>query len=542
MVLSGLPREIDALNGATSETSAPGQPWHPRHNPWLIAISVMLATFMEVLDTSVANVSLPHIAGNLSATTDESTWVLTSYLVANAIILPASGWLSNYFGRKRLLITCIVIFTIASALAGAAPTLGWLIFARALQGAGGGALQPLSQAILLESFAPAERGVAMAAFGMGVVVAPTIGPTLGGWITDNYSWRWIFYINLPIGLLAILMVRAFVEDPHYIKSAKARVRANIDYIGFGLMAVWLATLQVILDRGQEDDWFSAEWIRWTAAISALCMIGFILRELCTDHPIVDLRILKNRNFAVGLILMTVIGGILYSTIVQLPLFMQTLMGYSALLAGYALSPRGLGSILSMIVIGRITKLVDNRALMVSGFLLLAYSSFQFGEINLNIGMASVIWPNILNGIAVSFIFVPLTTVTMGTLHNEQMGNASGIFNLMRNLGGSIGISAVTTFVARGAQVHQAMMVGHLTPYDPVFQRDLGQIQQALTPQVGSFVAAQQAHGLIYHTLVQQASVWAFVDNFRWIALISLFCVPTVFLFKKVTHPVSTPAH
>jgi DHA2 family multidrug resistance protein len=527
---------------ATPETSEPGQPWHPRHSPWLIAVSVMLATFMEVLDTSVANVSLPHIAGNLSATTDESTWVLTSYLVANAIILPASGWLSNYFGRKRLLIACIAIFTIASAMAGAAPTLGWLIVARALQGAGGGALQPLSQAILLESFAPAERGVAMAAFGMGVVVAPTIGPTLGGWITDSYSWRWIFYINLPIGLLAILMVRAFVEDPHYIHSAKERARGNIDYIGFGLMAVWLATLQIILDKGQEDDWFSAKWICWAAAISALCMLAFIIRELRTDHPIVDLRILKNRNFAVGIGLMAIVGGILYSTIVQLPLFLQTLMGYSALLAGYALSPRGLGAILAMIVIGRVTKLVDNRALMVGGFVLLAYSSYLFGDINLDIGMASVIWPNILNGIAVSFIFVPLTTVTMSTLRNEQMGNASGIFNLMRNLGGSIGISAVTTFIARSTQIHQAMMVGHLTPYDPAYRHELGYIQQMLTPQVGSFLATQQAHGVIYNTLIQQANLWAFVDNFHWVALLSLCCVPAIFLFKKVRHGKMAAAH
>jgi DHA2 family multidrug resistance protein len=526
---------------AAQENPGLQEPWHPRHNPWLIAISVMLATFMEVLDTSVANVSLPHIAGNLSATTDESTWVLTSYLVSNAIILPASGWLSNYFGRKRLLIACIAIFTAASALAGVAPTLGWLIVARALQGAGGGALQPLSQAILLESFAPAERGVAMAAFGMGIVVAPTIGPTLGGWLTDSYSWRWIFYINLPIGLLAILMVQTFVHDPQYIKSARERVRANIDYIGFGLMAVWLATLQVILDKGQEDDWFSAEWIRWAAAVSVLCMIGFIIRELRTGHPIVDLRILKNRNFAVGIALMAIIGGILYSTIAQLPLFLQTLMGYSALLAGYALSPRGLGSICAMIVIGRITKLVDNRALMAGGFLLLAYSSFQFGNINLSIGMSSVIWPNVLNGIAVSFIFVPLTTVTMGTLRNEEMGNASGIFNLMRNLGGSIGISAVTTLIARGAQVHQAMMVGHLTPYRPVFQLELGQLHQALAPQVGSHLATHQAQALLYNTLVQQANVWAFVDNFRWIALISLLCVPAVFLFRKVAPPVNAAA-
>src|SRR3954466_11278594 len=293
-----------------------GQQWTPPHNPWLIAVAVMLATFMEVLDTSVANVSLPHIAGNLSATTDEATWVLTSYLVANAIILPATNWLGQLFGRKRFLVTCIAVFTLASALCGMAQSLGFLIIARVLQGAGGGALQPISQAVLLESFPPQKRGAAMAVFAMGVVVAPILGPTLGGWITDNYSWRWIFYINLPIGIMAMLMVQAMVEDPPYLKRISA---TNIDYLGFGLLSIWLATLQYMLDKGQELDWFSSTPIVWCAVVSALAFVGFVVRELTTADPIVDLRVLKNRNFAVGAGMILLLGALPYGTIAVLPL-------------------------------------------------------------------------------------------------------------------------------------------------------------------------------------------------------------------------------
>ena len=293
---------------------SPAPEWRPRYNPWLIAFSVMLGTFMEVLDTSVANVALPHIAGSLSATPEEATWVLTSYLVSNAIILPTAAWLGGVFGRKRFLLACILLFTAASMFCGVAPRLDLLILARILQGLGGGALQPIAQAILLESFPPARRGAAMAAYGMGVVVAPILGPTLGGWITETYTWRWIFYINLPVGALAFLMVQAFVEDPPYIKNRRP---GRIDYIGLVLMAIGLATLQIMLDKGQEDDWF--------AVITAGSLIAFIVREFRTDHPIVDLRILKNRNFAVGTVLITILGLVLYSTIAMLPLFLQTLM-------------------------------------------------------------------------------------------------------------------------------------------------------------------------------------------------------------------------
>ncbi len=490
----------------------------------------MAATFMEILDTSVANVALPHIAGNLSATTEESTWVLTSYLVSNAIVLPMTGWLGIRFGRKRLLTVCISVFTLASVLCGMAPDLAFLVVARVLQGIGGGALVPISQAVLLESFPPEKRGVAMATFGMGVVVAPILGPTLGGWITDNYSWRWIFYINLPVGIFAALMAQAFVEDPPYIKRAKV---GAINFAGFGLLAVWLGTLQIILDRGQQKDWFASEWIRWFGAISLLCFLGFVVREVCTEHPIVNLRVLKNRNFAAGVLMMTVLGAVLYGTTAALPIFLQTMMGYSALQSGMTLSPRGMAAFFTNFIVGRLVGQVRNRVLIAIGFTLLAASSFWLGNINLQISMRNVILPSVLNGIAISFIFTPLTTAAMGYLRQDQMANATGIYNLMRNLGGSFGIALVSTMIIRRAQVHQALMVGHLTPFDPVYVERLAAATKALMPQSGPVLAQMQAQGLIYGTLLSQSSLWAFVENFRLFGLLCVLCLPLVFLFKRV---------
>lgn len=506
-------------------------PWRPGHNPWLIAASVMLATFMEVLDTSVANVSLPHIAGNLSASTDEATWVLTSYLVANAIILPATNWLGNLFGRKRFLVSCIVLFTISSALCGAAASLGFLVLARVLQGAAGGALQPISQAVLLESFPPAKRGAAMAVFAMGVVVAPILGPTLGGWITDNYSWRWVFYINLPIGLIAGLMANSFIEDPPYLRRVGAR---SIDYLGFGFLALWLATLQYVLDRGQELDWLGSSTITWCLVVSLAAFIAFVVRELTARQPLVDLRVLLNRNLAVGCALIAILGALLYGTIAVLPLFMQNLLGYSALDAGLALSPRGVGAFFATIIVGRLVGKVSNRILIMIGFLGLAYSSFLFGNINLSIGMGSIVWPTIFSGIAISFIFVPLATSSMGTLRQEQIGNASGLFNLMRNLGGSIGIAGITTFVARGAQANQAIFVSHFSPFNPIYQQKLAAIAHGLTTQEGSYRAAQQAPQILYNILGQQSLLVTYAHNFQLFALLCLVTTPLVFLFKKVS--------
>ena len=507
--------------------------WHPRHNPWLIAVGVMLATFMEVLDTSIANIALPHIAGSLSATTDEATWVLTSYLVSNAIILPMTGWLANYFGRKRLLIMCIGFFTAASALCGAAPTLPLLVVARILQGIGGGAMVPIAQAVLLESFPVQKRGVAMAAFAQGVVVAPILGPTLGGWITDNYSWRWIFYVNLPIGFLAMFMAQWLVEDPPYIKRNK---HATIDYIGFGLLCVGLGALQITLDKGQEADWFGSAWIRWMTIISVLALIAFVVWEFTVKHPLVDLHVFRNRNFAVGVFLMMILAGILYGTTAGLPLFMQTLMGYPALQSGLTQSPRGVAAFITTFIVGRIVGKIRNRYLLVFGFSLLAYSSWRLSSINLQVSAASVIWPSVLNGIAISFIFVPLTTATMSQLKQNQIGNASGFYNLMRNLGGSVGIAFVTTMLARGAQKHQALMVEHMTATDPAFTAQLAAAKHALARQADPVAATSQAYDILYQTLDAQAHLWAFVDNFRFFCLAALCCIPLAFLFKKAQRP------
>jgi DHA2 family multidrug resistance protein len=510
--------------------SAHHEDWHPRHSPWLVAVGVMLATFMQVLDTSIANIALPHIAGSLSASTDQATWVLTSYLVANAIILPMTGWLGNHFGRKRVLISCIGMFMFASALCGMSVNLPMLIAARILQGAGGGAMVPIAQAILLESFPVAKRGVAMATFSMAVIVAPIIGPTLGGWITDNYSWRWIFYINLPVGLLAMFLAEWLVEDPPYIKR---NLKATIDFVGFGLLAVWLATLQITLDKGQEADWFGSEWVRWFVGISVVSMIGFIVWELTVEHPLVNLRILRSRNFATGLMLMTVIGIILYGTTAELPLFLQTLMGYPALQSGYTMSPRGIAAFVTTLFVGRFVGRIPLRWLLCFGFSMLSLSAFLLSDINLQVSMASVIFPTVLNGVAISFIFVPLTTATMSQLRQQQIGSATGLYNLMLNIGGSIGIALVTTLVARGSQAHQALMVGHLTPTDPAFRERLAAAQAMLARHSDPVTATHQAYALINNTLNQQAHLWAFVDTFRIFGLMVLCCLPLILLFKRV---------
>lgn len=498
-------------------------------NPWLIALAVMSATFMEVLDTSVANVALPHIAGNLSATTDESTWILTSYLVSNAIILPATGWLSSFFGRKRLLLVCTIIFTLSSALCGAANSLGFLVVARILQGIGGGVLQPTAQAVLMESFPVAKRGQAMAVYAMGVVVAPIIGPTLGGWITDNYSWRWIFYINIPVGIVSVLLTQTFLTDPPYLQRG---ARSHIDYIGFSLMAVGLGAFQLVLDKGQQEDWFASPLIVWSTVLAMMTLIWFVIRELRVRDPIVDLRALTNRNFGTGTILMMVTGAVLYSTTALLPLFLQTLLGYPSMESGMAVSPRGLGAMISMFVVGRLVGKVDGRLMMAGGFAMLAFSVWLLGNITLEITKTNVIWPNVISGLAMGFVFVPLTTMSVSTLRTEQLSYATGLFSLMRNLGGGIGISAGTTLLARGAQTHQALLVSHLTPYDLAFQEHWQKLQSVFSSQLGPIGGAQMANASIYGTLVKQATLLAFADSFRLLAVLCLLCVPLVFLFRK----------
>jgi DHA2 family multidrug resistance protein len=513
------------------EKAAPAQ-WVPSFNPWLIAVSVMLATVMEVLDTSVANVALPHISGNLSATTEEATWVLTSYLISNAIILPATSWIGKFIGRKRFLIICIVIFTGASALCGAAPNLTVLIIARILQGMGGGALQPIAQAVLLESFPPAKRGAAMALYGMGVVVAPIIGPTLGGWITDNYSWRWIFYINLPIGAIAAFMANTFVEDPPYLKDQKP---GRIDYIGFGMMALGLACLELTLDLGQQKGWFASSFIVFTAISSTVLIISFVIWELYTPEPIVNLRVFLNRNFAVGCALIATVGVVLYGSTALLPLFLQTLLGYPAVESGMAVSPRGIGAIVSMVIVGRLISRLDSRYLIAFGFCVLTISTYMFVGLNLYIAQSNIIYPMLISGFAMGFVFVPLTTMTMATLPQDQIGNASGIYNLMRNTGGSVGISILAFLLARGSQVHQAYLTAHTTQYDPAFQQLVEQIKSTMAGAVDNMTATQQAYQTIYGMVVKQAMVLSYLDCFWILTVMCALCIPAAFLFKRVLH-------
>jgi len=502
----------------------------PVPNPWLIAISVMLATFMEVLDTSIAAVALPYIAGSLSASNDEATWVLTSYLVANAIILPASSWFSLKFGRKRFLITCIAIFTISSFMCGAATSLALILIARAVQGAGGGALQPLSQAILLESFPADKRGLGMAVFALGVVVAPVLGPTLGGWLTDTYSWRWAFYINIPIGVLAIFMIMRYVEDPPYIKNAKP---GKIDGIGLGLLAIWLGCLQIILDKGQEDDWFGATWIRWATAILLTSFVSFLIREFRHKNPLVNLRVFANRNFRLGCILIGIFGAALYGLVTLLPLFYQELMGYTAFAAGWAVSPRGIGAILAMPIIGILTAKIDNRWLIGTGFVLFALSSLWFGQATLGISQWTFLWAIIISGFGSGCVFVPLSTTTMVGLPNEAIGNASGLYNLLRNIGGSIGIAVVNTIVVRHQQLHRTELSHSVTGTNPVLQSQLQAVQHYLIAQGASAsLALHRAYALIDKALGGQAALWSYVDDFRYMALVCFACLPIVFLLKK----------
>ncbi len=511
--------------------------WCPDCSPYLIAVAVMLPTFMEVLDTAIASVALPHIAGSLSATTDEATWVLTSYLVANAVILPASGWFSLRFGRRNFLLFCIVLFTISSFLCGAAASLGMILLARAAQGAGGGALQPLSQAILLESFPPAKRGVAMALFGLGVVVAPVLGPTLGGWLTDQYSWRWAFYINVPVGVLAVFMIYRFVKDPPYVKNAKV---GRIDSIGLGLLAIWLASLQIILDKGQEDDWFSAPWIRWAFVILIAGFAAFLIRELVTRAPLVKLSVLMNRNFAFGCLLIGLFGGVIYAMVTILPLFYQTVMGYTASAAGLAVSPRGLGAVFIMPAVGVLTSKIDNRWLIAAGFLLFAWASYAMGELTLQISQWSLTWPIIVSGAASGLVFVPLSTLAMGTLKNEQIGNASGLYNLLRNIGGSIGISVANTLVTRHSQTHRLDLSRYLTP-SRVLRHGVYIPHGPGLYHVGPRLAQLRQYARLANGLDIQATVYSYVDVLRYIAIVCLLCAPIIFAVRSVKAKKGAPA-
>jgi len=504
----------------------------PVVNPWIVAISVMLATFMEVLDTAIASVALPYIAGSLAASNSEATWVLTSYLIANAVILPASNWFGLRFGRKRFLMSCVVLFTVASFFCGAAPTLTMLLIARVLQGAGGGALQPLSQAILLESFPPAKRGAAMALFGFGVVVAPVLGPTLGGWLTDTYSWRYAFYINIPVGMLALYMINRFVHDPKYVRDAKP---GAFDGLGFGLLCLWSGCLQIILDKGQEDDWFGAPWIRWATFVLGISLFWFVRHCWRKRGALVDLRVLRNRNFAVGCLLIFMLGFAIYITITILPLFYQEVLGYTALAAGMVVGPRGLGSMLGLPVIGVISHKYDNRYVLSAGFVVFGICTLYFSFVNLEISPTTLLVPIVVTGFALSFVFVPIASMATSTLSNERMGNATCIFNLLRNIGGSIGIATAQTFLIRRTNFHETQLAADLPRSGYRLQQQMSTASGYLGQHLGKAAGRPGAMALIYRNLERQAMLLSFMDVFRWTALVAFVSAVMVWLFHKVTH-------
>jgi DHA2 family multidrug resistance protein len=507
----------------------PSAQWRPRHNPWLIAVAVMLATFMEVMDTSISSVAVPYIAGSVSATNDEATWVLTTYLVANAIFLPSSAWFSEKFGRKRYLIVSVIVFTVASFACGIATSLPMLLLARAVQGAGGGALQPLSQAILMESFPREKQSQALGVFAMGVVVAPIIGPTFGGWLTDTISWRWAYYINVPIGLLAILVQSRVLEDPPYIKNAKP---GKLDGIGFGLLAIWTASLQFICDKGQEEDWFGSSKIRWAVLFFVVALTAFIIRELTRKRPLVNLRLFGNRNFLLGCFLIFMFGAGVYSLTTILPLFYQTLMGYDATTAGLAVSPRGLGAVFSAVLVGWMASKMDSRKIIAFGFLLFGLMSLWTGDLDLQISPWSLFWPITLAGFALPAVFIPLSGASFGTLAQDQINSGSGLFNLLRNIGGSIGIAAANTILLRREQVHRGEMVHWLSGASAAVQAALHRLTELMLRHVGPGLASRRAYGLIQSQLDRQAQLWSYVDDFRYLALLSFVCVPVAFLLKK----------
>jgi DHA2 family multidrug resistance protein len=498
-------------------------------NKWIVAITVMLPTLIVIVDTAVVNVSLDHIRGSLSAGIDESTWAITSYLASNAIIIPMTGWLSKLLGRKRYLIFSISLFTFSSFMCGSSWNLQSLVFFRILQGIGGGALQPISQAILLETFPPHQHGMAMAIFGIGIMFGPIIGPLLGGWITDNWSWHWIFYINVPIGFISILMALFFIVDPPYME----RTKMKIDYWGLLFLVIGIGCLQIVLDKGQREDWFSSSFITWLSYISISSLIMFILVEFFAENPIVNLRTFKNLSFSSGNIIMFFIFFNLFSSIVLLPIYLQTLMGYTSFLAGLVLGPGGIASMIAMPIAGKLITKINPKAILAFGITIAAYSVHLMAHLNLSADFNTIFWPMVVRGVGMGFLFIPVTTLTLSGIRKEEMGNATAIFNLLRNLGGSFGVAIVTTMLARRAQFHQVHLVEHLTPFDRNFQLALPQISQIL--QDRGFIPSSLNQGslnLIYNQLLREASMLSFNDVFYFLSIMLILILPFVLLMKK----------
>ncbi len=507
--------------------------WKPRFNPWVIAAVVAMAAFMEILDTSIANVALPYMAGNLGASNDESTWVLTSYLVSNAIVLPISGWLAGAFGRKRFFMLCLVTFTISSLLCGIAPSLGLLLLFRVLQGAGGGGLQPMAQAILADTFPPSQRGLAFALYGVTAVMAPTIGPTLGGWITFNYSWRWIFFINLPVGILALLLVYRLIEDPPYL----ARVRGagvKLDYIGVGLLVFGIGALQILLDKGQEEDWFGSSFITTLVVISAVCLVSLVIWELYSKHPVIDVRLFKNFNYAGACIMIFVLGVLLFSSLVLMPQFLQTLLGYTAELAGLVLTGGAVLLLFIFPLVGKLTTIVQARYIIAFGWLCLSIAMFYSTlRIDLQISFVSAALLRVVQQVGLGFLFVPITLVSYVGIPAEKSNSVAGMVNFFRNIGSSVGTSMVTTMIARRAQFHQVILSSHTSSGQQGFDRIVNGLTQRFM-QTGLSRPDAQAHAYAraYQRLQAEAATLSYIDVFFVLSVIAGIMFFLSFLLRK----------
>ena len=516
--------------------------WAPAHNPWLIASVVALSAFMEMLDASIANVALPHMAGSLSSSNDEATWILTSYLVANAIILPLSGWISNTIGRKKYFLLSLLLFTVSSVLCGLAPSLSAIILFRVLQGAGGGGLQPVAQAILADSFPESKRGQAFAMYGITTVLAPIIGPTLGGWITDNYSWRWIFFINIPVGILALMLVEQLVEDPPYLR-LMARKAVKIDFIGIGLLSVGIAALQVVLDKGQEDDWFGSHFILTLTLVATVALGILIFWEWFHDHPVIDVRLFKHFNFLTSNLMMFGFGVMMFGTLVMMPLYLQTLMGYTAESAGLVMSFGGLFVLLELPMVGRLLGKVQARRLVHVGWAAMAIGMwFSTRHMDTLISFRAGSWIRVLQMVGLPFLFVPLTTVVYVGLPKEKNNSISALINFMRNIGMSFGTSIVTTILARRAQFHQQVLVSHLYPGNVYSSESLNMLSQALFHSgLSATGALNQAYGRFYQGVVVQAYSLAYIDGYQVFAIgAAVFFVLSFFLKGNRPHAPSGP--
>jgi MFS transporter, DHA2 family, multidrug resistance protein len=508
--------------------------WRPKHNPWLIALTVSIATFMEVLDTSIANVALPHIAGGLSAGVEESTWVLTSYLIANAVVLPLSGWIADRIGQKRFYMTCVALFTLSSFLCGIAPSLPLLIFFRVLQGMGGGGLAPSEQSILAETFEPKKRSMAFAFYGMVIILAPAIGPTLGGFITDVYSWRWIFFINIFFGIASLILTGKMVEEPPYRKAVRQKAQqAPFDFAGIALVAVGLASLQVVLDKGQIEDWFGSNFIVFFSVIAALCLTAFVMWEWRTEYPVLKLKLLRNRTFAVSCLLNVAMYAVLLGSTVLLPQYLQLMQHYTAERAGMALSAGGFLSLCMLPFVGKLASKVESRLLIVVGFGVTVFAMMQMSNVYLGIDFRHAMYYRMYQNVGLSLLFVPIQTISYIGSSWKDSNQISAMGNLARQLGGSMGISAATTLLARRAQVHQHFLIAHAGTANFQFQSSLSALQNSLhVAGLSSYGASQQAVARVYHSVVTQAQILGYIDAFRVLATVCLIAIPLTFIAQS----------